>query len=221
MIKLSPSILAADFANLGENIKKIDKAGAPYVHIDIMDGAFVPSISMGMPVVKSIRKVTDKVFDVHLMIEEPIRYLADFKDAGADIITVHEEACSDLSATIAKIRELGMQVGVSIKPNTPVETIVPYLKDVDMVLLMTVEPGFGGQKYIDAVTDKIVELRRIVDEVGLDIDIQVDGGVYASNVRTVLDAGANVIVAGSAVFKDDIEANVKEFLDIFKEYEGK
>lgn len=221
MIKLSPSILAADFANLGDNIKKIDEAGAPYVHVDIMDGAFVPSISMGMPVVKSIRKVTDKVFDVHLMIEEPIRYLADFKDAGADIITVHEEACSDLSATIAKIRELGMQVGVSIKPGTPVEKIVPYLEDVDMILLMTVEPGFGGQKYIDAVTDKIVELRKIVTERGLDIDIQVDGGVYTSNVRTVLDAGANVIVAGSAVFKDDIKANVQEFLDIFKEYEGR
>ncbi|MEE0862110.1 MAG: ribulose-phosphate 3-epimerase [Lachnospiraceae bacterium] len=220
MYILSPSILAADFGNLANDIEIIDKAGAQYVHVDIMDGIFVPSISMGMPVMQSIRKATDRVFDVHLMITEPIRYIEDFKKAGADIITVHAEACHNLSATLDKIREVGCKVGVSINPHTNISAIEGVLDKVDMVLLMTVQPGFGGQKYMDIVTPKIVEMKKMIDDKGLNIDLEVDGGISADNVRTVLDAGANVIVAGSAVYKNDVTANVKEFLEIFKEYEG-
>ena len=220
MYILSPSILAADFGNLANDIEIIDKAGAQYVHVDIMDGIFVPSISMGMPVMQSIRKATDRVFDVHLMITEPIRYIEEFKKAGADIITVHAEACHNLSATLDKIREVGCKVGVSINPHTNISAIEGVLDKVDMVLLMTVQPGFGGQKYMDIVTPKIVEMKKMIDDKGLNIDLEVDGGISADNVRTVLDAGANVIVAGSAVYKNDVTANVKEFLEIFKEYEG-
>ena len=220
MYILSPSILAADFGNLANDIEIIDKAGAQYVHVDIMDGIFVPSISMGMPVMQSIRKATDRVFDVHLMITEPIRYIEEFKKAGADIITVHAEACHNLSATLDKIREVGCKVGVSINPHTNISAIEGVLDKVDMVLLMTVQPGFGGQKYMDIVTPKIAEIKKMIDDKGLNIDLEVDGGISADNVRTVLDAGANVIVAGSAVYKNDVTANVKEFLEIFKEYEG-
>ena len=220
MYILSPSILAADFGNLANDIEIIDKAGAQYVHVDIMDGLFVPSISMGMPVMQSISKATDRVFDVHLMITEPIRYIEEFKKAGADIITVHAEACHNLSATLDKIREVGCKVGVSINPHTNISAIEGVLDKVDMVLLMTVQPGFGGQKYMDIVTPKIAEMKKMIDDKGLNIDLEVDGGISADNVRTVLDAGANVIVAGSAVYKNDVTANVKEFLEIFKEYEG-
>ena len=221
MIKLSPSILAADFAALGEDVRIVDKAGAEYIHIDIMDGLFVPSLSMGLPVVQSIRKVTNKVFDVHLMINEPMRYLADFKDAGADIITVHAEACSSLVDTVKRIKELGCKAGVAVNPRTRLEVIRPVLDMVDMILVMTVIPGFGGQKYMDSVTPKRKEMRNILDEQGLDTDIEVDGGISVANVRTVLDAGANVIVAGSGVYRGDATANVKEFLEVFKEYEGR
>lgn len=211
---LSPSILAADFARLGEQIKEADEAGAEYIHIDVMDGVFVPSISFGMPVIRTIRKVTDKVFDVHLMIVEPERYVKEFKECGADSITFHLEATEDADETIDLIRSAGCRVGMSIKPKTPVEAVRKYLSKLDMLLVMTVEPGFGGQKYIPESTERVRQVRQMADEMGLDLDIQVDGGITVDNARIVLDAGANVIVAGSAVFGGDITANVKRYLTL-------
>lgn len=219
MLKLAPSILSADFAKLGADVAAADRAGAHYIHIDVMDGNFVPNISFGLPVIKSIRSITDKTFDVHLMIDEPIRFVEDFKNAGADMITVHAEACKHLHRTVQAIRDLGIKAGVVLNPATPLCALDYVLEDLDMVLLMTVNPGFGGQKYIPAMTDKIRGLREMANGRGLDLDIEVDGGISAKNVRMVLDAGANVIVAGSAVFGGSIDANVKAFLDIFKEYE--
>ena len=211
---LSPSILSADFTKLGEEIETIDNAGAEYIHVDVMDGMFVPSISYGMPVIKSIRKSTGKVFDVHLMISEPIRYIADFAASGADMITVHVEACSDVVATIEKIREYKLKVGITLNPDTPVSAIKPYLNRVDMVLIMSVNPGFGGQKFITSSVDKIKEVKRLRDELNLSYDIEVDGGINIDNLATVLEAGANVIVAGSAIFRGDVAENVKRFKSI-------
>lgn len=211
---LSPSILSADFAHLGEDIKKAEEAGTPWLHYDVMDGMFVPSISFGMPVLESVRKVTDIVLDVHLMIEDPNRYIDEFVRCGADIITVHYEACKDVKKTIQMIKDKGVKAGVTIKPNTPNSVLADILDQVDMVLLMSVEPGFGGQAYIPSSTEKIRELRQMLNERGLEIDVEVDGGIKKDNLQMVLDAGANVIVAGSAIFKGDIEQNVKDFLEI-------
>ena len=211
---LSPSILSADYTILGEQIKKMDEAGAQYVHIDVMDGQFVPSISIGLPVIKTIRKCTDRIFDVHLMIEEPIRYIDEFADAGADIITVHAESCKHLDRTIDAIKEKGIIAGVALNPATPLSAIEYVLPKVDMVLVMTVNPGFGGQKLIPYTVHKVRDLKKLIQSTGNKVDIEVDGGINLNNVREVMEAGANIIVAGSAVFNGDIENNVKSFLDI-------
>jgi len=211
---LSPSLLSADFSRLGEEIAAIDNAGAEYIHLDVMDGLFVPSISYGMPVIKSIRKSTGKVFDVHLMINEPIRYIKEFVESGADIITVHVEACADVVATLEIIREYGVKAGISLNPDTPVSAIEAYMDKVDMVLVMSVNPGFGGQKFITGAIDKLKEVRRIKEEKGFDFDIEIDGGINLDNLPSVLEAGANIVVAGSAIFKGDAAENVRKFKNI-------
>ncbi len=213
---LSPSILSADFTILGEQLKAIDEAGSEYIHIDVMDGIFVPSISYGMPVIKSIRKATKKVFDVHLMITEPERYIDEFVESGADIITFHVEATKDSGKVIDMIHEKGLKAGISVKPNTPLSVVEPFLEKIDMLLIMSVEPGFGGQAYIEGSTEKIRAAREMVKNHRLDIDIQVDGGINLQNLPEVLEAGANIIVAGSSVFKGDVSTNVKAFLEIMK-----
>ena len=212
MIKLAPSILSADFSRLLEDVKKVEEAGCEYLHIDVMDGHFVPNITLGPNIVKSLRKDVNMVFDAHLMIENPDMYIKDFAEAGCDIIVVHQEACKHLHRTIQNIKSYNIKAGVALNPATPIETIKHILKDVDMVLIMTVNPGFGGQSFIDSMIDKIRELKAIVVEQNLNIDIQVDGGIKPSNVADVVKAGANVIVAGSAIFNSsDIKETVIEF----------
>lgn len=219
MMILAPSMLSADFKELGKEIRTIEENGAKYLHFDVMDGIFVPNISFGMPVLKSIRPGTNLVCDAHLMITEPIRYVEEFAKAGADVITVHLEACENVDATISKIKECGCKVGVSIKPKTPVSALEPYLEKIDMILIMSVEPGFGGQKFIPAALDKLAETKAMLDAKGLQVDIQVDGGITVHNIEDVMKAGANIIVAGSSVFSGDVEANMKNFMDILGKYE--
>ncbi len=206
---LSPSILSADFSVLGEQIEEMDRAGAEYIHIDVMDGLFVPSISFGMPVIRSIRGRTEKIFDVHLMIQKPERYINEFADCGADIITFHLEACDCIRETIDLIHSRGVRAGLSIKPATPVSAVLPWMDILDMVLIMSVEPGFAGQKYIPASTEKLREARRMIEESGRPVDLQVDGGIKLDNINMVYEAGANVIVAGSSVFSGNITENIK------------
>ncbi len=213
---LSPSILAADFWELGEGIRKVEEEGVPYLHFDVMDGLFVPSISFGMPVLGSIRPRTKLFLDVHLMVDRPERYIQEFAECGADLITFHLEATKQVEKTITMIRRTGKKVGLSIKPDTPASAAEPYLDKVDMVLVMTVEPGFGGQKLIPQCLDKVREVRRMVEERGLHTDIEVDGGICSDNLEEVLAAGANVIVAGSAVFKGDISANIRNLAETMK-----
>lgn len=219
--ELSPSILASDFTRLGEQVSIAEKAGAGYIHLDVMDGAFVPSISFGMPVIQSLRKNCSMVFDVHLMIEDPDRYLEDFAKAGANIITVHQEACRHLDRTIQKIHDLGCKAAVALNPSTSLDTIRWVAPQCDMILLMSVNPGFGGQKFIPYTLDKIRELRSMLTAQGLHTDIEVDGGVGLGNVDEVMEAGANVLVAGSAVFKGDIAANVHNFLEHLQAMESR
>lgn len=216
MYCLSPSLLSADFARLGEQMRIVDQAGAQYFHVDVMDGRFVPNISMGIPVLESIRKITKKKMDVHLMIEDPQRYISDFSDAGADIITVHAEACTHLDQTVRDIKREGIRAGVALNPATPLSVLDHILPELDMVLIMTVNPGYGGQKLIPYTIDKVRQLRSLLQRRGLKTDIEVDGGVKLDNVDELLDAGANIIVAGSAIFAGDIAGNVENFLEHLK-----
>ncbi len=219
---LSPSILAADFKVLGQEMKKTEENGAAYIHFDVMDGMFVPSISFGMPVVKSIRKESSLYFDVHMMVKDPERYVEEFQSCGADMITVHAEACRDLAETVKKIHETGADAGVAVNPDTPLSAVTDVMDQVEMILIMSVYPGFGGQKYIPESTERIRTLRRMLDEKGLEhVHIQVDGGINRATIDEVLAAGANIIVAGSAVFGSNIEQNVRELQEKISSYSKK
>ncbi|CRZ34657.1 ribulose-phosphate 3-epimerase [Herbinix hemicellulosilytica] len=219
MIKLAPSILAADFNVLGKQIKTVEEAGVPYLHIDVMDGNFVPNISFGIPVISSIREKSNLIFDVHLMVNEPERLLEDFKKAGADIITVHAEACTHLHNTIHKIKKLGLKAGVSLNPATGLNVLDYIINDIDMVLIMSVNPGFGGQAFIPSSLDKIRDLKEKAQKAGANIDIEVDGGITPDNVADVLEAGANVIVSGTSIFEGDIAANINRYYEVFRKFE--
>ncbi len=218
MIKLAPSILSEDFARLLEDVKKVDNEGCEYLHIDVMDCHFVPNITLGPGVVKSLRKDVNMVFDAHLMIENPDNYIKEFVDAGCDMIVVHQEACKHLHRTIQNIKSHNIKAGVALNPATPIETIKHVLEDVDMVLIMTVNPGFGGQSFIEGMIPKIKELKNLIDSKGLNVDIQVDGGIKPDNVLDVVKAGANIIVAGSAIFNSE---DIQETIDLFRKNASK
>lgn len=213
---LAPSILSADFCELGKQLDVINGSGAQYLHIDVMDGMFVPSISFGMPVIACVRKRTELFMDVHMMVEKPQRYVEELIRLGADGITIHAEACDCVADTLRKIKRLGRQAGLAINPETPVSELLPYMDMVDMVLIMTVHPGFGGQKYIAECMEKIREIRRIINAKYPEVKLEIDGGVGIGNLKANLEAGANVIVAGSSIFKGDIGTNIKSFLDIMQ-----
>lgn len=218
MTKLAPSILAADFSRLGEEIKEVDRYGADYIHVDVMDGHFVPNITLGPPIVEAIRPVTKLPLDVHLMIENPDDYIASFAQAGADIITVHQEVCSHLHRTIQSIKEYGMKAGVVINPATPAEMLLPILPDIDMVLIMTVNPGFGGQSFIESTLGKIKLVNKWRQDFDFSFEIEVDGGINSKTAKLCTDAGADVLVAGSAIFaKADREQAMKDILQAVKE----
>ena len=213
MIKLAPSILSADFARLLEDVKKVENAGCEYLHIDVMDGHFVPNITLGPNVVKSLRKDVNMVFDTHLMIENPDNYIKDFVDAGSDLIVVHAEACRHLHRTIQNIKSYNVKAGVALNPATSIESIKHIIEDVDMVLIMTVNPGFGGQSFIESMLEKIKELKQLIDDKNLNVDIQVDGGIKPDNIHKVVEAGANIIVAGSAIFNSE---NIEETVSLMR-----
>ncbi len=212
---LSPSMLSIDFGNIEENIKRVVSAGTDYIHVDVMDGMFVPNISFGPPVIDYVKKAAgDTPLDVHLMIEKPERYVDVFKKSGADMLTIHYESTDDVAAVVKKIKEAGMEVGVALKPATPVEVLADVIDELDMVLIMSVEPGFGGQSFMDIAYEKLAETKKLAEERKLNCKIEVDGGITLGNLKKVLDAGANVIVAGSAIFKNDIEKNIADFKEI-------
>ena len=218
MLELSPSLLSADFTNLKSEMEVLDKNGVKYLHLDVMDGMFVPNISFGPMIIKQLRPLTNMIFDVHLMIEDPDRYIQNFKDAGADILTVHYEACKHLHRTVSYIKSLGMKAGVSLNPATNIEVLDYVLEDLDLVLIMSVNPGFGGQSFIPSAIDKIKNLKAKIRERNLNVIVEVDGGVKTTNVKDVIEAGADLIVSGSDVFADK-ENRIRAYKEIFKNYE--